>query len=203
MAVSSHFIDQESGRDLGNISLGQILYFSDRRVTLPGSSIRDEDTSALVAEVNARMIRHWEFGGNIVYDPNIGDSTDRLGLHATYNPAPGKVVNMAYRVRRNGNNDIEQSDISFHWPLFNNKWSMVGRWNYAIPEGRSLETFAGIEYESCCWAARAVARRYLTDIDGDFQTGIFFQIELKGLAGIGKKTVDFLRQQIPGYQSEF
>ncbi|MEM7027486.1 MAG: LPS assembly protein LptD [Pseudomonadota bacterium] len=201
LAVSSHFIDQETGRDLGNISVGQIFYFADRTVRLPGTSIRDEDSSALVAEINARMIRHWEFGGDIVWDPNVSDKTEKLGLRATYNPAPGKVINMSYRVRRDAT-DIEQSDISVHWPI-NNKWSVVGRWNYAVPEGRSLETFAGVEYESCCWAARAVARRYLTDIDGDFQTGIFFQVELKGLAGIGKKTVDFLKQQIPGYQSEF
>ncbi len=201
LAVSSHFIDQETGRNLGNFSVGQILYFSDRKVTLPTNNIRDEDGSALVAEVNAKIVKHWEFGGDIIWDPNVGNSTEKIGLHAIYNPEPGKVVNMAYRVRRDVT-DIEQSDISFRWPL-SKKWSMVGRWNYAVPEGRSLETFAGVEYESCCWAARAVGRRYLTDIDGDFQTGIFFQIELKGLAGIGKKTAEFLKQQIPGYQSEF
>jgi len=66
-----------------------------------------------------------------------------------------------------------------------------------------LELFGGIEYESCCWGVRAVARRFLTNIDGDFETGIFLQMELKGLAGIGKKTVDFLKQQIPGYQRGF
>ena len=108
---------------------------------------------------------------------------------------------MAYRVRRDAT-DIEQSDISFKWPV-TKSWSAVGRWNYAVPESRSLELFAGIEYEDCCWGARLVARRFLTSIDGDFDTGVFFQIQLKGLAGIGKKTVDFLKQQIPGYESEF
>ena len=63
--------------------------------------------------------------------------------------------------------------------------------------------FAGIEYEDCCWGVRAVARRFLTDIDGEFENGFFLQMELKGLAGIGKKTVEFLKQQVPGYQSEF
>lgn len=201
LALSSFFIDQETGRDLGNISVGQIFYLKDRDVTLPGGNIRDEDSSAIVAEVNARMIQDWEFGGNIIWDPNVGNGTDKIGLRAVYNPEPGKVVNMSYRVRRVAT-DIEQSDISFRWPLGKN-WSMVGRWNYAIPEGRSLETFGGIEYQSCCWGVRAVARRYLTDIDGEFQTGIFLQLELKGLTGFGKETVNFLQQQIPGYKSEF
>ena len=79
----------------------------------------------------------------------------------------------------------------------------MGRWNYAIPERRSLEIFGGVEYESCCWGVRAVARRFLSNIDGEFDTGVFLQMELKGLAGIGKKTVEFLKQQIPGYRSEF
>ena len=133
--------------------------------------------------------------------PNNSKHTERITAHATYNPSPGKVVNFAYRVIRDVA-DIEQSDISLRWP-FRKNWSVVGRWNYAVPEGRSLELFGGIEYEDCCWGVRAVARRFLTNIDGEFDTGIFLQMELKGLAGIGKKTVDFLKQQIPGYQSEF
>jgi LPS-assembly protein len=200
-AVTSHLINQETGRDLGDISIGQIFYFQDRKVTLPGGAVRDEDGSALIAEFNTRFIKHWNIGGDIIWDPNIGDGTEKITAQATYNPAPGKVLNMAYRVRRDAT-DIDQSDISFRWPVSKN-WSAVGRWNYAVPEGRSLELFAGVEYESCCFGVRAVARRFLTDVDGDFDNGIFLQMELKGLAGIGKKTVDFLKQQIPGYQSEF
>ena len=201
LAVSSYFIDQETGRDLGNLSIGQVYFFRDRDVTLPGGNIRDEASSAIVAEANARMIQDWEFGGNLIWDPNVSNSTSVIGLRAIYNPEPGKVVNMGYRVRRD-TTDIEQSDVSFRWPIGNN-WSAVGRWNFAIPEGRSLETFAGVEYQSCCWGIRAIARRFLTDIDGDFQTGIFLQFELKGLAGVGAEAVNFLQQQIPGYKSDF
>lgn len=201
LAVTSHLINQETGRDLGHISVGQIFYLQDREVILPGGTVRDEDSSAFIAEFNTKVINHWNIGGDIIWDPNIGDGTEKITAQATYNPSPGKILNMAYRVRRDGT-DIEQSDISFRWPVTKN-WSAVGRWNYAVPEGRSLETFAGIEYESCCIGVRAVARRFLTDIDGEFENGIFLQIELKGLAGIGKKTVNFLKQQIPGYQSEF
>jgi LPS-assembly protein len=201
LAVSSHLIHQKTGQDLGHFSFGQIIYLSDRKVTLPGGTVRDEDSSAFIAEFKAKIIDHWKIGGDIIWDPNISNGTEKITAQATYNPGPGKILNMAYRVRRDSK-DIEQSDISLRWPIKQN-WSVVGRWNYAVPEGRSLELFAGIEYEDCCWGVRAVARRFLTDIDGDFDTGIFLQMELKGLAGIGKKTVDFLKQQIPGYQSEF
>ena len=133
-----------------------------------------------------------------------------MTLHAQYQPAANKVLNLSYRERRAPSGvirrntiDIDQTNVSFQWPIINPHWSVVGNWNYAISDNKSLDLFGGIEYNSCCWGMRAVARRYLTDIDGDFQTGVFLQLELKGLAGIGKKTVDFLKQKIPGYRSEF
>ncbi len=201
ISVTSHLISQESGKNYGDISVGQIFYLRDRDVTLPGNGIRDESSSAIIAEINTKLIKNWTIGGDIQWDPNIGDGTEKITASATYAPMPGKILNLAYRVRRD-TTDIEQSDISFRMPL-DRQWSAVGRWNYAVPEGRSLELFGGVEYESCCWAFRAVARRFLTDANGEFDTGIFFQLELKGLAGIGKKTVNFLKEQIPGYRSGF
>ncbi len=201
LAITSQLINQETGVNIGSVSLGQIFYFRDRKVNLPGVNDRDEDSSAFVANTRTTIIDDWNIGGDIQWNPNNSKHTERITAHATYNPSPGKVVNFAYRVIRDVA-DIEQSDISLRWP-FRKNWSVVGRWNYAVPEGRSLELFGGIEYEDCCWGVRAVARRFLTSVDGEFDTGIFLQMELKGLAGIGKKTVDFLKQQIPGYQSEF
>ena len=201
LTVTSHLINQKSGKNYGDISFGQIFYLRDREVTLPGNGIRDESSSAIIAEINTKLIKNWTIGGDIQWDPNIGNSTEKITMNATYAPIPGKVLNLAYRVRRD-TTDIEQSDVSFRMPV-NRQWSAVGRWNYAVPEGRSLELFGGLEYESCCWAFRAVARRFLTDVNGVFDTGIFFQLELKGLAGVGKKTVNFLKEQIPGYRSDF
>ena len=102
----------------------------------------------------------------------------------------------------NANTTIEQTDVSFSWPI-GKEWNAIGRWNYDLPRKKSIEMFAGVEYNSCCWAFRAVGRRFLTNINGDFQTGFFLQFELKGLAGVGQMTVDFLSQQIPGYQRGF
>jgi LPS-assembly protein len=208
-ALTSRLIDHDTGRERSYLSLGQIYYLNDRNVTLPGDKKRDDNSSPIVAEIGTTLFNHWRIRGDLQWDPNT-KTTEKLLAQIQYNPAKNKVVNFNYRVRKTSPNlsgrslnltDIEQSDISFHWPL-NQNWSMIGRWNYAIPENRSLETFGGIEYDSCCWGFRAVARRFLTDINGNFDTGIFFQLELKGLSGVGRKTVDFLKQKIPGYESE-
>ena len=204
LALTSRLIDQATGREKGYLSLGQIYYLSDRDVTLPGGVKRDDNISPIVAEVGTTLFNHWRLRGDLQWDPNE-NKTEKLVAQIQYKPAANKVVNFNYRVRRTRTTtnltDVEQSDISFHWPV-NQNWSMIGRWNYAIPERKSLGIFGGVEYDSCCWGFRAVARRFLTNIDGDFETGIFLQLELKGLAGIGRKTVDFLEQRIPGYESD-
>ncbi len=209
LALTSRLIDQKTGKEKGYVSLGQVYYVSNRDVVLPGGTTREDDSSPIVAEVGTTLFDHWRLRGDLQWDPN-SNTTEKLLAQVQYKPAADKVINLAYRVRKTSSNlsgrnlnltDIEQSDISFHWPL-SQKWSMIGRWNYAIPENRSLEIFGGVEYDSCCWGFRAVARRFLTDIDGTFDTGIFFQLELKGLSGLGRKTVDFLEQKVPGYESD-
>ncbi len=204
LALTSRLIDQDTGRENAYVSLGQIYYLSDRDVILPGDEVRDENSSPFIAEIGTSLFKHWKLRGNLQWDPH-NNETERMLAQAQYKPAANKVVNFTYRVRRPSSNvsgvDIEQSDISFHWPISQN-WSTIGRWNYAVPEKKTLEIFGGVEYDSCCWGFRAVARRFLTDIDGDFDTGVFLQIELKGLAGVGRKTVDFLKQKIPGYESD-
>jgi LPS-assembly protein len=82
------------------------------------------------------------------------------------------------------------------------QWSVVGRWNYELPSSQTIDTFAGFEYESCCWGMRAVARRFLTDEDS-YSNGLFLQLVLKGLGGFGEGTTDLLREHIPGYQDYF
>ena len=220
VAVTSRFLNQESGREAGYVSLGQTYYFDDRDVFLvvpgigPGLTgvVRTEEGSPFIAEVGTSLLGDFNFRGTVQYDFFNG-KTEELAAFAQYKPATDKVVNLGYRVRRTSNSlsspyggtaltDIEQSEVSFHWPLGRN-WSMVGLWTHAVPENRILEIFGGLEYEDCCWAFRAVARRFLTDVNQSYNNGIFFQVEFKGLAGIGKKTAEFLEENIPGYQRGF
>lgn len=208
VAVTSRFINQSSGAELAHISVGQLFFLEDRQVGLPGQASQRNTLAPLVAEFSVTLFDHLSLRGDWQWDPNK-NVTQKLVLQATYRPANNKLLNLAYRVRRAPSGvirrnvvDIEQTDISFSWPL-SKGWNLIGRWNYALPERRSIDMFGGIEYNSCCWGFSAVARRFLSNLDGVFQTGIFLQIELKGLAGIGRKTVDFLTQSIPGYKSDF
>ena len=209
LALTSRFIDYSTGRERGFVRVGQIYYMDDRDTTLPGTLNRSESSSPIVTEMKFNINTDWNIRAEYQWDPDI-NRTQKLVTQLQYHPEDNKIINFSYRVRRDQQNRIastavsefEQSDVSFRWPL-SRKWSAVGRWNYAVPERRSIETFMGLEYEDCCWGIRLVGRRYLTNINGDYQNGVFLQLELKGLAGVGRKTADFLRQNIRDYETEF
>ena len=212
LAISSALYSDETGKQISYFNIGQSIYLRNRKVVIPGQLPQNDDLSALVAEFGTTYINNWNIKSEFQWDPNSND-TRKIAFSAQYAPEQGKVLNLAYRVRRqqtgvkaNKVTDIEQTDISLRWPI-NPHWSVVGKWNYALSGQKSLDLFGGIEYDSCCWSLRAVARRFLnatnSSLNGEFQTGFFLQLELKGLAGIGQKTVDFLTQRIPGYEDEF
>ena len=208
LALTSRFIHRDTGKQRGFVRFGQIYYIEDRETELTGVVNNKETSSPLVSELQLEVYKHWNLRTEYQWNPDT-NRTQKLTGQVQFNPGDGRILNMGYRVRRDQQqyttsrfSDIEQSDISFRWPL-TQKWSMVGRWNYAVPEERTIELFGGIEYQDCCWGIRAVARRYLADITGEHKTGIFLQLELKGLSGVGKKTSDFLQQNIRGYESEF
>ena len=56
---------------------------------------------------------------------------------------------------------------------------------------------------SCCWGLRVVGRRFLRNAEGQFDTGIFVQVEFRGLGGVGQKSDSFLRRAIAGYIDPF
>jgi LPS-assembly protein len=211
LAVTSRLLDQASGKEQGYISLGQIYYMHDRDVFLPSGKARTESSSPFVAQAGVSLTDAWRLRGDLQWDPS-NNKTEKLVAFAQYHPEPDKIINLGYRVRKTTNSisstsnltltDIEQSELSFLWPLSQN-WNVMGRWNYAPPEGRTVDLFGGLEYNSCCFAFRVVGRHFITDTSGNYNNGLFLQVELKGLAGLGQKTEKFLQENIPGFHGGF
>ncbi len=201
MALSSRLLAAD-GDELLRASVGQIRYFRDRKVTLPGHTVDDDNESDIVAEAAARVLKHWRVVGGLQW--NVDESrTDKSTLSLRYNPDSKRVVNLSYRFVRDV---VETGDLSARWP-FGINWAAVGRLNYSIPRRQLIDTFAGVEYNSCCWAFRVVGRRFLvadtSSGDAEYENGAFLELELKGLAGVGNSAATFLKRSIPGYQNEF
>ena len=207
LALTSRLLSN-SGRELGHLSIGQIYNLHRQQVTLPGQYFPDRDISPLVFELGTNLSENVSFQAGWQWQPN-DNRMQQVDLRLHYSPDSGRVLNVAYRKRRafagvirTDAIDIEQTDVSLRWPVTDD-WSVVGRWIYGLNENKSLDIFGGIEYDSCCWDLRVVGRRFVSNVEGDVQTGIFLQFELKGLANYGRKTVDYLYQNIPGYTNEF
>ena len=133
------------------------------------------------------------------------DKTDNSSVQLKYQPESHKIINLGYRFRRDLEdeiNNLEQTDISFVWPV-TSIYSVIGRWNYSITEEQDIETLFGIEYNSCCWAMRIVAQRYLKDFNS-YDSSLMFQLILKGLGSVtDNRTTGVLKNAILGYQPEY
>jgi LPS-assembly protein len=205
LSVSSRILETGTGFERLRLGMGQVLYFSDRELQLNGIP-QTTDFSEFIGEISANITRQVQVSGTLQWDPEL-QRTEKGALRLRYRPDNGALLNMDYRLRRstqlvNQAADVEQTDISFSWPL-TPQWSTFGRWNYSMVDSRTLEVVGGVEYNSCCWGVRAAARRFLSTAEGRFDTGIFMQIELKGLAGFGRQTSTFLMRNIPGYEQDF
>jgi len=199
LALTSRLLDSANGRERFRAGLGQIYHFKDREVVLPRQRTLEDPVSEIVAEAYAGITRAWSVGGALQWDPNDNE-TDKSALRLRYRPAENKIFNFDYRFRRPA--DVEQTDMSFRWPLSDN-WAVLGRWNYSPPDSQTLEAVAGVEYESCCWGVRLVGRRFISTSEGRYDNTIMLQVELKGLGGLGRGTTSYLKRNIPGYTTEF
>jgi len=197
-ALTTRFIDKSTGIERATASIGQIFYFDDREVVLPNSLVEDDSTSDIVAEVSARFTRSLSARAGIQWDPNRSE-TEKGVASIRYQSEDNRILNFAYRQRQNL---LEQTDLSVNWPI-SKQWSAVGRWNYALDQKRTIDAFAGLEYENCCWIGRVVAREYINDLSQTNENfALMFQLELKGLTSFGDSIKKFLGRGILGYDRE-
>jgi LPS-assembly protein len=195
-------LDGATGAERLRLTVGQRFYFSDQRVTL-NEPARSASTSDLLVGAEGRLSDAWSAVG--LLQLNLDSSnTERLNLGVRYTPAVGKVINASYRYTRNladpagGTSSLKQFDVSTQWPLGEN-WSLLGRWNYSLVDGKTLEGVAGVEYNAGCWVLRLVGQR-LTTTTQTTSTAVYVQVELNGLARFGTSPLDLLRRTVPGYQ---
>ncbi len=216
VALTSRLLDPATGRERLKLNVGEIFYFRNRDVTLnlPGSPVETASTSPIVVELGSELTQHLAIDTGVQWDPHSNEFVrGKTILH--FMNEPDQIINLGYLYRHDPlvtdkSNDITQTDMSFRWPIYND-WYAVGRWQYSWLFNRTQDGFFGLEKENCCWRFRVIGRSYLNStnkpindisqtVEGTNQTGIFFQVELKGLTGIGAQLDDFFATSIYGYR---
>ncbi|WP_460714347.1 LPS-assembly protein LptD [Lysobacter terrae] len=202
-AVTTRLIGEDDGRERLSVSLGQIKYFDDSRVVLPGEPPVQQGKSAWVAETTVAPSDRWNISAAYQWDPKF-HGTNLASLRARYLIGDEGIVNIGYRYRRNAitRDDLfKQADFSFLYPI-NPNWSAVGRYYYSLLDHKPLEQLAGVQWESCCLAVRVLARRYLRNRTGELNNSLQVEFELKGLGSAGQDTRRILRRAILGYDRD-
>jgi len=197
IGITSRVLDVATGKELMSGTVGQIRYFNSSEVTLPPATTFTDESSDYIAELRFLLLRNVNFDlGHQWGTRERGTTQSQARLQ--YRPADNRIINLAYRFRRDS---LEQGDVSWSWPL-SRKWNFVGRYNYSFRDEKPLEEFYGLEYESCCWGLRMVTRRYISTRDGTRDTTYGLQLVLKGMASVGTAADKLLERGILGYSAD-
>ncbi|MDD4915082.1 MAG: LPS assembly protein LptD [Methylococcales bacterium] len=222
LAATSRYVDNKTGLEPLKASLGSVIYFENRTVTLPGINTLVSKTSNYVGELSGQI------NENLSYDTGAQWNTEQNSLASgkvglKFRNQPNQIFDIGYRYRSANANpfilptlipgtvstqaNISLTDVSFRWPLFD-QWYAMGRWQYSLNFDKTLESFIGLEKENCCWRFRLIGRRFINGATTNSyvasnvtpQTAFFVELELKGLSGIGDDVDSFLQTVLNGYR---
>jgi LPS-assembly protein len=194
--VTTRLFASASGTRYLSATVGQTFYIEPPRVALPDEVLRGRNSSDFITQLELRAFRDWNVDLGVQWDHDAS-RTERSEIRIQYRPEGERVVNLGYRFQRDR---LEQADLSAAWPV-TPEWRLYGRVLYSLRDDNVIEQFAGVEYGSCCWGVRAVARRYVSNRTGERDSGFFLQLELKGLSNVGTAADAFLERAIRGYSA--
>ena len=204
LALSSSMINTKSGNELLRATIGQIFYLDDRSVNIENSRTDSKSTSNILGLVNARLDDYWKLTGYSEFSPR-GNHAEKNQVRLSYKRPYGKqnqIFNTSYRFSRG-----QQEELDFSAVLpFNSRTSIIGKINYSFNNRRSntedvLEKMIGVEYESCCYGIKLVAREFWNGSKID--DVLYFEFLPKGIATSDNTTAELLRDGILGYQDKF
>lgn len=228
---TSRWIDDETGDEKASVLLSQLAYFADRQVKLcyaATGTCQDDpnvigyisptaDFSPVAAHGIYHFNRLWSLIGNYAWDPAT-QATNNGFAGFQYLAEFNRIFNIGYSYLINADTTqvgvspiqdsaLNQVSASYAWP-YNDKWSSFGAYSYNISKEFSMMGLFGIQYDSCCWGARAIGGRTFqslpTQATPKYVNSVFFQIFLKGLGSVGTSDpTSVLRTYLPGYIDTF
>ncbi|HET8883103.1 MAG TPA: LPS assembly protein LptD [Solimonas sp.] len=180
LALTGRQLDPATGAVKASASIGQLYRLEAPRVALPGEAPPDNGVTDLIGEFEYNLSQHWGTRLLAQWSPEESQIS-RAGVAIRYRDDNRHLIETAYRYRRGL---LEQTDLTVMTPVWR-AISVAGRWRYSLRDTQSLDTYVGLRYDTCCWAADVAFRRYISDSKGTMNNGIYFQLELKGLGQIG------------------
>jgi len=218
--ITSRLLDKEN-LEIIRVSLGRIQYLGDDNsdlandaLLLDNSDNSNNKQSSVAADLFYRINHQWQVSGDIQYN-TLEDFTNKGQINIDYQISKYNLVQLNHRYTRSVSGDsLEQVSLLTSFAI-NKNWAFVGRLTQDLQQDRSLESYAGFQYESCCWAIRIAYHRHInSNLDPisfasegreEFDTGISIKLIIKGLDGkqsaIG--TQEMFDKSIFGYKRPY
>ena len=154
--VTSRLLTEENNEVL-RFSLGRIVYFNESNFN---SSEQDTvvDKSALAADIFLHLSRNWQFSSDIQYNTDLS-VTNKSQTSLDYLFSDNQTIQLNHRYTRDVSGEsLEQMSLATSVKIAN-RWQFVGRFTQDLKGKRSIESYAGLEYSSCCWGIRFTYHR--------------------------------------------
>ncbi len=231
LALSTRFLDADSGMQKSQLGIGRIYYANERKVMLCGqfecqdsqytvnSTSPTEPASPVVGFINYTLTKNWSTNVSAAWDPRA-HSLNNSSAIVQYMPTVNHIINIGYNFVEFGDpaspptadpndrkNNLSQVSASGAWPL-TEKVDGLAAWNYNISHEHFQTYLYGLSYNACCYAMRLALARSFFALDGNgtpqFNRQILLQLVLKGFGGVGQSnSLNTIATNIPGYQDTF
>ena len=233
VGITTRIIDQDSGIEKVRLGIGEIVYFANRRVTLCNSLMGPEGCidypdnpnnkrrlSPISGLMDFNIIPNWLIHTDVIWNP-ITKQLDNSLLALHYQTDDFHAFTLSYNYAFNADavggivstqsqNNLKVTDASFIWPVpFFRDVSAVGRWSQNWNRRHLQNMLVGLQYDTCCWAARLVGGRAFVSLDPTnnyktlYNNEFYIQFSLKGLGDIGSGNPNGVLSSINGYKPHF
>jgi LPS-assembly protein len=176
-ALTSKLLN-DNGRQIADIGIGQIVYFSDRQVMLTGNTPDRTAVSDIFVKLGLNLPQLY-FSSTIQLDPDdyrLTNSNSRL----KWQPNQNNTVLLNHLAQNQGTNSETEVISLGGFTRINHEWEVGIYANYDLQNDQLFASNMGLRYDSCCWAAEIVAE-HTQLINGLYNDGIQIQFELKGI----------------------
>lgn len=227
-ALTTRFINADTGQQRARFSIGAISYFRNRDVQLcdnadgqgncnqPLTAYDRQHLSPLVSQVVYNINQYWSGTANGAWS-TYQHQFDNASTSLTYKADKNHLFNINYSFIQDFDpdsgepvNNVKNFGVSGYWQVHHH-WDLIGAWQYQWSKGEGQQGnvyLAGLGYESCCWAVRLMVMRSFDHLDNarnfKYNNSVYAQIVLKGFGGFGtNSTGDILQQYVKGYDDNF
>jgi len=183
--------------ELFRFSLGQIFFLADPTIQPDEPDDLSSAESMLAAELIWHWYQKWYFSSALQYDID-SEQVIKSNASLDYRASDKSIFQLNHRYSRAVSGlQIQQLGVLGTVPVADN-WQLVGAYYRDVTNNRMIDASFGVQYQSCCWAVRLVAKRQLlTDLDlpidnvtgaSQLDNSIGLQFVLKGFgdsAGFG------------------